>query len=417
MSIIDPSSFKTTVATTTINTTVVTEEATTRDIRIGMLIKGEGSQQQSDDDDVASGDDDSGDDEQLRLLQQQQLRPTDSKAPTIFLSETPLHVFHYSDFATVRGVLELTHTRQLLVWFVDLSRFCKHIKRLDYDGTLVEAMIGHTNAVITAIESNNSEWVASGAEDTTVRVWNTSTVSSSTYGCIAVLEGHRSRVSVLIHLRSDGDYLVSGSYDCTIKVWDTTEWSCVKTLPPDSDTNDFFGRIYGLCQIEDGSERMASRTPRSLTLWHLPSGSVVWKKRLDTNGNLFHLYDNSYDHYYNRLLVCGDGLLIDLQGDQGIVNQFKMGFHLSFNLLRNCVLMCGSLDLVTFYSREGMEMSKWRHPAHIHKMVSIQDSRVVLVYETVHKNEDFDEDLVSPHNFGKKWVSNYYLEIRRLYNT
>lgn len=62
----------------------------------------------------------------------------------------------------------------------------------------------------------------SGSYDTSVRVWNVSTLT-----CKAALQGHGGAVRALV---SSPSRVFSGSDDFTIKVWDTETLRCVKTL-------------------------------------------------------------------------------------------------------------------------------------------------------------------------------------------
>lgn len=62
----------------------------------------------------------------------------------------------------------------------------------------------------------------SGSYDTSVRVWNVSTLT-----CKATLQGHGGAVRALV---SSPSRVFSGSDDFTIKVWDTETLRCVKTL-------------------------------------------------------------------------------------------------------------------------------------------------------------------------------------------
>lgn len=62
--------------------------------------------------------------------------------------------------------------------------------------------------------------VFSGSDDTTVRVWDSESLS-----CLRTLEGHEDNVRVLA---VNDRFLFSGSWDKTIRVWDIHTLSCVK---------------------------------------------------------------------------------------------------------------------------------------------------------------------------------------------
>lgn len=65
----------------------------------------------------------------------------------------------------------------------------------------------------------------SGSDDTTVRVWNASTLQ-----LVKLLDGHNDNVRVLT---VDDRFLFSGSWDKTIRVWDMNkDYQCVKARCP-----------------------------------------------------------------------------------------------------------------------------------------------------------------------------------------
>ncbi len=69
--------------------------------------------------------------------------------------------------------------------------------------------------------------LASGSEDHTVRLWQTSTQE-----CISVLKEHVNRIRSVVFSPVD-QTLVSGSHDGTIKIWDVHTWTCIQTLRND----------------------------------------------------------------------------------------------------------------------------------------------------------------------------------------
>ena len=66
-------------------------------------------------------------------------------------------------------------------------------------------------------------YVASGSDDTTVRVWDTQSLR-----CVATLRGHTDNVRSLVSVPDK--FIISGSWDKTIRVWDCKRWSEVACL-------------------------------------------------------------------------------------------------------------------------------------------------------------------------------------------
>jgi WD40 repeat protein len=73
--------------------------------------------------------------------------------------------------------------------------------------------LGHNNSVRSITFSPDGKYLASGSDDTTVKLWSVESQKE-----IATLQGHRKDVTSVAFSR-DGNYLASGSKDSTIKLW------------------------------------------------------------------------------------------------------------------------------------------------------------------------------------------------------
>ena len=93
----------------------------------------------------------------------------------------------------------------------------------DWDPCL-QTLEGHSGTVLTVVISPDGKLLASGSDDCTIRIWDTTSGQ-----CIRILEGHIGDV-LLVVFSSDGKYLASHSYDDTVKIWDTTIGECTQTI-------------------------------------------------------------------------------------------------------------------------------------------------------------------------------------------
>ena len=83
---------------------------------------------------------------------------------------------------------------------------------------------GHEGWVTTVAFSPDGNWIVSGSEDKTLRIWD-----SREGGKLRVLRGHSSALSA-VAISPDSKKIVSGSWDHTLKIWNAGSGKNVKTL-------------------------------------------------------------------------------------------------------------------------------------------------------------------------------------------
>ncbi|XP_032154589.1 WD repeat-containing protein 17 isoform X6 [Sapajus apella] len=119
---------------------------------------------------------------------------------------------------------------------------------------------GHTAKVFHVKWSPLREGIlCSGSDDGTVRIWD-----YTQDACISILSGHTAPVRGLMWNTEIPYLLVSGSWDYTIKVWDTREGTCLDTV------YDHGADVYGLTCHPSRPFTMASCSRDStVRLWSL----------------------------------------------------------------------------------------------------------------------------------------------------
>ena len=94
-------------------------------------------------------------------------------------------------------------------------------------GMLKQTLEGHTSWILAVAFSPDSQLLASGSNDKTVQLWDTET------GAIhRIIKGHKSWV-LSVAFSPDGQLLASSSYDKTVHIWDTETGVLQETLSTD----------------------------------------------------------------------------------------------------------------------------------------------------------------------------------------
>ncbi|HEV3455565.1 MAG TPA: TIR domain-containing protein [Thermoanaerobaculia bacterium] len=83
---------------------------------------------------------------------------------------------------------------------------------------------GHKRKILTLASLPSADWLASGSEDDSIRVW-----SAADGRLLSILEGHTGTVHAL-SFSADGKILASKSTDNTVRLWRTDSWDTVAVV-------------------------------------------------------------------------------------------------------------------------------------------------------------------------------------------
>ncbi len=117
---------------------------------------------------------------------------------------------------------------------------------------------GHTDDVNSVVFSPDGKTLASGSDDSTIRLWNASTGEP-----IRTLRGHRSGVSS-VAFSPDGKTIASGSDDGTIRLWDASTGEHISTL------RGHWDYVYSVVFSPDGKTIASGSRDYTIRLWKLP---------------------------------------------------------------------------------------------------------------------------------------------------
>lgn len=117
----------------------------------------------------------------------------------------------------------------------------------------------HLAGISTIAWGPDSETLASGSDDKSIRLWNTATVRANSSSLLAIIidkhQGEPYPVPLLGHhnyiysiaFSPKGNMLVSGSYDEAVFLWDVRSARVMRSLPAHSDP------VGGVDFIRDGT--------------------------------------------------------------------------------------------------------------------------------------------------------------------
>ena len=111
-------------------------------------------------------------------------------------------------------------------------------------GDCLQTLQGHTDRIKSVTISPNNQFIASGSDDTTVKIWDIYTGK-----CLQTLQGHEGLIKSVV-FNQESTIVVSGSYDGTIKIWDIKTGECLKTLSNKPYANMNINGVKGLSEAE-----------------------------------------------------------------------------------------------------------------------------------------------------------------------
>ena len=140
-------------------------------------------------------------------------------------------------------------------------------------GRLLRKFTGHTRSVVSLAWSPDGRYLASGSDDNTVRVWEASTGQLQ-----RTLTGHTNWVNS-VAWSPDGRYLASGSKDRTVCVWKFETGQRVQVIAEIAGTDE----VNSVAWSPDG-RFLASGADLTICVWEVQTGRCV--RTLIGHGNV-----------------------------------------------------------------------------------------------------------------------------------
>ena len=156
---------------------------------------------------------------------------------------------------------------------VSWSPDCKHIASGANDNTVriwdtqsstcIHILTDHTDRINSVSWSSNGKQIASSSNDETIKIWDTTTGT-----CMHTLTDHISYITSVSWSPNDNQ-LASGSGDCTIRVWDTTTGTCINILRGHSSF------VNSVSWSSDGKHIASSSCDKTVKIWDAQSGTCT----------------------------------------------------------------------------------------------------------------------------------------------
>ncbi|KAG6412677.1 hypothetical protein SASPL_125361 [Salvia splendens] len=141
-----------------------------------------------------------------------------------------------------------------------------HIRLFDVNANSPQPVMSydsHTNNVMAVGFQCDGNWMYSGSEDGTVKIWDLRAP-----GCQREYESRAAVNTVVLH--PNQTELISGDQNGNIRVWDLTANSCSCELVPEVDT-----AVRSLTVMWDGSLVVAANNRGTCYVWRLMQGTQV----------------------------------------------------------------------------------------------------------------------------------------------
>ncbi len=139
---------------------------------------------------------------------------------------------------------------------------CDHDDILPVPSREVAVLKGDRDRVFSVAYSRDGKMLASGGDDQTVKLWDT-----TTWRQIASLEGHAGGL-LSVKFSPDGKTLASGGEDRIVKLWD------VATRRETGAIRGHGGKIYSVAFSPDGNSLATASDDHTVKLWDVATGSA-----------------------------------------------------------------------------------------------------------------------------------------------
>ena len=192
---------------------------------------------------------------------------TDQRTPAFTGHQGPVFCASFSPDG--KQVASAGYDRRLLLWkpadlipidFKNLTQSGDVRSNVDF-----KAFEGHTDAVRSAVFSDDGTLLLSGSQDNTVRVWEIATGQM-----LRTFRGHGGRVQAAVFLPK-GDRILSASHDQTVREWSIDKYEEIRTLQGVV-LNGHTDAVLDATFSADQTQIVTASRDRTARLWNTSTG-------------------------------------------------------------------------------------------------------------------------------------------------
>jgi WD40 repeat protein len=236
---------------------------------------------------------------------------------------------------------------------------------------------GHELAVITLAVSPDSNFVATGSKDKSVKIWELSTGRE-----VRSFLGHEKTVNC-VRFTPDGKFLLSGSNDKTIRIWEVNSGKIIITIPTEDYIMDIAVDPAMKYMIAGGYNE--SGYPDSAMIFDFKSRALL--KRIMINSRSTGV----------SVQISSNGKYLGFGEDNRVVNLYEMGTWKNLHTFTYEEGWCGGCSTIMNFSPDNKIIYMASHNGPV-KKYDLASSKLLKVYEE--KPEDLTGLAISPD--GKK---------------